>query len=93
MQRQQARKKHQLQKRRFRYKRIFDSHPYSGQSEEGMRNFNALLTDLRKLNVKYLQILLSDLKSGGAIPPWYGDYHRMLVIEIEASIIERTLLK
>ncbi len=55
--------------------------------------FNNLLIDLGKLNVKYLQQLLTDLNKNGAMPPFYGDYHRMLVGFVESNILERTMLK
>lgn len=55
--------------------------------------FNNLLAELRTLNLKYLQQLLSDLNKNGAMPPFYGDYHRMLVSSIESTIMERTILK
>lgn len=58
----------------------------------GDHQFPAMLKELLELNTKYLQQMLSDLRSG-YIPPWSGDYHRMLQHSIELSILERTMLK
>jgi hypothetical protein len=56
-------------------------------------SFELMLEELHKLNVKYLQQLLSDLRVYGYIRPWSGDYHRMLINSIESAILERTVLK
>lgn len=58
----------------------------------GPSAFDNMISDLSKLNVKYLQQLLSDLKDG-YINPFPGDYHRMLQQAVETNIMERTLLK
>lgn len=55
--------------------------------------FSNMLDDLSKLHIKYLQQLLSDLNDYGAMPPFYGDYYRMMVNTIETIILERTILK
>lgn len=56
-------------------------------------SFELMLTELSKLNIKYLQQLLSDLRTYGYIKPWSGDYHRMLIQCVESNILERTVLK
>ena len=56
-------------------------------------NFQAMIGEFLKLNLKHLQTLLTELNTKGAIPPWYGDYHRMLIHRIEIAILERTMLQ
>ncbi len=56
-------------------------------------NFQAMISEFLQLNLKHLQTLLTELKNKGAIPPWYGDYHRMLIHRIELNILERTILE
>jgi hypothetical protein len=91
--------KHQRQKRRARYKRITEKYtryvgdPFMASNTMKQDNFDAMIAELSTLNVKYLQVLLIDLKSNGAMPPWYGDYHRMFEHSIELRILERTILK
>lgn len=55
--------------------------------------FELMLAELYKLNTKYLQLLLSDLRTYGYIKPWSGDYHRMLIQCIESNLLERVVLK
>lgn len=88
--RREAKLKHQTQKRRARYMKVFNS--YRRNSLDMYRDFDRLLVDLFQLNNKYLQQMLNDLKAG-YIPPWSGDYHRALVHLTELKILERTVLK
>ncbi len=103
--RQKARAIQQMNKRRAKYKRIMAkyklpgaTYTVGGNNEDFMvmappSSFDLMMEELTKLNVKHCQQLLNDLKAQGAISPWYGDYHRSLILKLEFSIIERTVLK
>lgn len=56
-------------------------------------SFDALVADVIKLNPKYLEQLILDLRTRGYIAPWSGDYHRMLQHRVEIAILERTVLR
>ena len=84
--RKKTKEVHLIAKRRARYKKVMSDF----NTPDG---FELVLNELCKLNTKYLQQLLSDLKTYGYIKPWSGDYHRMLIQCIESNILERTMLK
>ncbi len=89
--RQLARARHRRDKRRARYKRILKKYP-TLTGPNGEDRFASLQQELLCLNVKYIQQLVNDLKSG-AIVPCYGDYHRTLQRTMEMALMEKTILK
>jgi hypothetical protein len=103
LKRKQARASHQLQKRRARYKRILDQYepadvwiyPSTMTYASTIRSndFNAMIVELCALNLKYLQTLLCDLNKNDFIGLWNKECCRKMKDAIEASILERTILK
>lgn len=91
-QRKEIKAKHQKQRYRVKYKRITNKYAGGRFGEYSIESFNNMIAELLRLNTKYLQQLLSDLRDG-YIPPWSGDYHRMLQHAVELNILERTVLK
>lgn len=90
MKRAEARAKHQRQKRRARTARILGKYRgklywANGSNEE----FESLIKELSELNVKYLEQLVNDLKSGHG----YGDQNKRLRERVESIILEKTILK
>lgn len=57
------------------------------------QRFDDFLVELLQLNIKCLELLLTDLKSQYHVHSWSGDYHRMLQHSIELRILEGTVLK
>lgn len=54
--------------------------------------FDLMLSDLLKLNVKYLQQMLTDM-SDIYIGSLSGEYNSKLQTAVESAVLERTLLK
>lgn len=71
--------------------RVFDS--FKRNSPNMFDDFEPMLNKICELNVKYLTVLLTDLKTRGYIHVWSGEYHRRLQERVELAIMERTLLK
>ena len=88
--RKQAKAKHEIGKRRNKAMRLINR--CGIHLEDRPSRFNTMLSELTKLNLKCLQVILADLNIG-LIHPWYGEYHRQLVHAVELNILERTMLK
>jgi hypothetical protein len=88
--RQEARAKHQRQKRRARVSRILNK--YRGDmfwADSSSEEFQSLVKELYNLNVKYLEQFFNDLKSN----PGYVDNNKALRDRVETMILEKTVLK
>lgn len=82
--RQKIKAEFRRNKLRARYRKVI----YECRGSE----FDLMINELYKLNIKYLQQLLTDLKSGYYFRFWSGEL-AILQYSIETNILERTILK
>lgn len=88
--RRRARELHQKAKRRAKVRKVLEK--YRGHMAWGdgsKEHFEAMITELSKLNVKYLQQLVDDLTT----QPGFNDPNKELKHRVELTILERTILK
>lgn len=90
--RQEARALHLRNKRRARYKKVLLAHSDENILLPLTDKFDAMMQDLFKLNVKYLNQLLNDLKVG-YIRPFSGELYKRMFEGVQYEIMERTILK
>lgn len=93
--RKKARELHSIAKRRARCKRVME--PFRGDlywADYSEEVFHQMIAELSKLNVKYLQQLLSDLKKNNPNSPFnpIRAQHNRLISSLEHLILERTIL-
>lgn len=89
---------HSIQKKRAQYVRVFNKYIDMNNKRKDLltdyaNTFESLINEIKKLRVKTLQVMLTDLNKHGYIAPYAGYYHQRLKETAEFVIIENTLLK